>query len=374
MHRQTRRQFFQATAASTLGGLLLPSSVLAETTIEIKTKPKSKKKPQPTNTPANDPYADAILKPGPPPMPARGSFTVVALPDTQGYSLRVPETYIAQTKWIVDQKKKRNIASVVHLGDITNNNTHDQWENAVAAMNLLDGEVPYFFTLGNHDYSENGRSKDRTTFFHQYFPREKYSSRSDFGGSYDREPERFDNAYYFFDGGDRDFMVLSLEFGPRNDVVRWANEVVDKHSDKSVILITHAFVYYDDTRYDWAKYGPKQAWNPHAYAVAEATDQDVNDGQELWDKLVSRHKNFVMTLNGHVCGDRLVRVVAKLENGQELPQMLCDYQIRPHGGDGWLRLLEFRPDHKTVLSYDYSVTRDECNLSPDATFEVSIPS
>ena len=169
-------------------------------------------------------------------------------------------------------------------------------------------------------------------------------------------------------------MVLSLEFGPRNDVVRWANEVVDKHANKSVILITHAFVYYDDTRYDWAKYGTKQSWNPHSYAVAKASDQDVNDGQELWDKLISRHKNFVMTLNGHVCGDGLGRVVTKLDNGQELPQLLVDYQIRPRGGDGWLRLLEFRPDHKTVMVYDYSVTRDECNASTDATFMVTIPS
>jgi hypothetical protein len=323
---------------------------------------------------AADPYADTVLKHGPPPMPERGSFTVVALPDTQGYSMSVPESYMAQTRWIVEQKKDRNIASVLHLGDITNNNTHDQWRNAVAAMNLLDDQLPYFMTLGNHDYSANGSAKDRTTFFHEYFPLEKFNSQSSFGGNYDREPERFDNAYYFFTGGDRDFIVLSLEFGPRNDVVRWANEVVDKHADKSIILITHAFVYYDDTRYDWAKHGPKQSWNPHSYPVAKATDHDVNDGQELWDKLISRHKNFVMTVNGHVCGDGLGRVVTKLANGDELPQLLCDYQIRPRGGDGWLRLLEFRPDNKTVMSYDYSVTRNECNLSPDATFSVTIRS
>ena len=370
MNPTTRRNFLRTTAATSVGGILLPSSVFGEAIAEAGAKKKKAKKVEPPK----NPYADAILKAGPPPMPEAGSFTVVALPDTQGYSMRVPETYLAQTRWIVDQKKKRNIASVVHLGDITNNNTHDQWKNAEAAMNQLDDEVPYFFTLGNHDYSENGGAKDRTTFFHQYFPRDKYSSRPDFGGSYDREPDRFDNGYYFFNAGDREFMVLSLEFGPRNDVVRWANEVVDKHADKSVILITHAFVYYDDTRYDWSKYGPKQSWNPHSYEVAKASDQDVNDGQELWDKLVSRHKNFVMTLNGHVCGDGLGRVVTKLDDGQELPQMLCDYQIRPRGGDGWLRLLEFRPDNKTVMSYDYSVTRNECNVSPDATFSVTIRS
>ena len=34
----------------------------------------------------------------------------------------------------------------------------------------------------------------------------------------------------------------------------------------------------------------------------------------------------------------------------------------------------FREPREPVLSYDYSVTRDECNLSPDATFKVTIPS
>ena len=179
MNPTTRRNFLRTTAATSVGGILLPSSVFGEAIAEAGAKKKKAKKVEPPK----NPYADAILKPGPPPMPEAGSFTVIALPDTQGYSMRVPETYLAQTRWIVDQKKMRNIASVVHLGDITNNNTHDQWKNAEAAMNLLDDEVPYFFTLGNHDYSENGGAKDRTTFFHQYFPRDKYSGRPDFGGS-----------------------------------------------------------------------------------------------------------------------------------------------------------------------------------------------
>jgi hypothetical protein len=369
MFQTTRRDFLKTTAVASVGNSFLLGSAFGQAIKDSKAAKAALEVQVPL-----DPYADAILVTGAPPMPEQGSFTIVALPDTQGYSMRVPETYIAQTKWIVQQKANRNIACVVHLGDITNNNTHDQWRNAQAAMQLLDNEVPYFFTLGNHDYSENGGSKDRTTFFHQYFPRDKYSRQPHFGGSYHPEPDRFDNAYYFLNAGDREFMVLSLEFGPRNEVVRWANEVVDKHPNKSIILITHAFVYYDDTRYDWARYGTKQSWNPHSYAVAKASDHNVNDGQELWDKLISRHKNFVMTLNGHVCGDGLGRVVTKLDNGQELPQLLVDYQIRPRGGDGWLRLLEFRPDHKTVMVYDYSVTRNECNASTDATFVVTIPS
>ncbi|MEX2171295.1 MAG: metallophosphoesterase [Pirellulales bacterium] len=321
---------------------------------------------------AKGPYDDAKLVPGAPPLPKPDAFTIAVLPDTQGYSMRFPENYIAQTQWIVDQKQDRNIACVLHLGDITNNNTHDQWENAVKAMNILDGHIPYFMTLGNHDYSENGHATDRTTFFHEYFPYEKYSALPSFGGNYDKEPERFDNSYHFFSAGGRDFLVLSLEFGPRNDVVRWANAVVNQHKDHAAILITHAFVYYDDSRYDWAKYGADQLWNPHSYPLAKATDHDVNDGQQLWDKLVSRHNNFIMTLNGHVCADGLGRVTTPLPSGKAVPQVLVNFQVKPNGGDGWLRLLEFRPDGTTVQTYDYSPTLDQRNESEQNQFVMKV--
>src|SRR3712207_9410295 len=94
----------------------------------------------------------------------------------------------------------------------------------------------------------------------------------------------FRSSCHLFSTAGRDFIVFCLEFGPRADVVRWANELNDKHAKREAILVTHAYVYYDDTRYDWAKHGPKQSWNPHNYAVAKSTNDDVSDGEELWQK------------------------------------------------------------------------------------------
>lgn len=320
----------------------------------------------------DDPYAEAKFVAGPPPMPEKGGFTIAVLPDTQNYSEKFPETFVAQTKWIVEQKKARNIASVLHLGDITNHSTAKEWENAAEAMAVLDGEVPYFMALGNHDYSDKGACKDRTTKFNEYFPLAKYSKRPEFGGVYDKEPERFENSFHLFSAGDREFVVIALEFGPRADVVRWANEIAAKHKDREAILITHAYMYYDETRYDWKKYGEKQTWNPHSYGVAKATDDDVSDGEELWNNLVSKHENFILTLNGHVLNDGLGRTVTKTPAGREVPQVLVNFQMKPKGGDGWLRLLEFRADGKTVQAYDYSPTRNECNASPQNQFAMAV--
>lgn len=321
---------------------------------------------------AAEPYADAVLVDGEPPKLAKGAFTVAVLPDTQNYSERYPETYLAQTNWIVENRKDRNIACVLHLGDITNNNAPVEWENAVKAMRVLDTKLPYAMVPGNHDYSAGGGCSDRSTLVNDYFAVGQYRGTPNFGAAYDKEPDRLENSYHLFSAEGRDFLVLALEFGPRRDVVRWANEVVERHKDRAAILITHAYMYFDDTRYDWKKYGPDQKWNPHNYAIAKATGDDMADGEELWTNLVSRHENFVLTLNGHVLNDGLGRTVTATPSGRDVHQVLVNFQMRPKGGDGWLRLLEFAADGRTVQTCDYSPTRNQRNESPQNQFTMKL--
>ncbi len=321
---------------------------------------------------ADGPYADAVLKDGEPPAIEAGSFTVAVLPDTQNYSEKFPANFLAQTQWIVDQQQARNIAFVLHLGDITNHNTAPEWQNAVKAMDLLHGKVPYAMVPGNHDYSANGRCADRTTQLNEYFPLARFQEQGTLGGTYDKEPERMENSYHLYSVGDRKLVVIGLEFGPRRDVVRWANEVAARHADREAILITHAYMYFDETRYDWKKYGTKQNWNPHAYVVAKATNDDVLDGEELWTELVSRHENFIMTLNGHVLNDGLGRIATATPGHRDVHQMLVNFQMKPHGGDGWLRLLEFRPDGQTVQVCDYSPVLKQRNESQQNQFTLKL--
>ena len=316
-------------------------------------------------------YRDAKLRRGEPPRKEPGSFTLVVLPDTQHYTDGFPETFAAQADWIVENQAVRNIAGVIHLGDITERNSPREWKNASKALGRLDGVVPYFLTCGNHDYSQHGTCRDRSTRLNDYFPVSRFRDQPSFGGVYDREPHRLENNYHLLDVGDRKLLVLALEFGPRRDVVRWANDVVAQYHDRSIILATHSYTYIDNTRHNWSERGLSQTWNPHAYAVAEATDGDVMDGEELWTNLVSRHDNFIMTLNGHCLGDGLGRLSSATPSGRNIEQMLVNFQMRPRGGDGWLRLLEFREDD-TVQVYDYSPTRRQRNEAAKNQFAFSI--
>lgn len=321
--------------------------------------------------PAADPYADGVLLDGPPPPPANDAFTIAVLPDTQIYSESFPKSYLAQTEWIAGQQRIRNIAMVLHLGDITNHSTPAEWLNASAAMKVLDdAKVPFAYCPGNHDYSDRGVCKDRTTLLNDYFPLERCKAQPTFRGVYDKEPERTENSYHCFSAGGREFLVLALEFGPRADVLRWANEVAAANAAREIILITHALIYFDDTRYDWKTHGTKQKWNPHAYAVAKATNDDVADGEELWDKLISKHENFILALNGHVLGDGLGRFVSSTPGGREVPQVLVNFQMRPNGGDGWLRLLEFHPD-RSIHAVDYSPILNKRNESEQNRFSLT---
>ncbi len=362
MHPLNRRSFLRN---STALAALTPAVLFGQ-----ENKPDTPPEIQPAEA-RPDPYADAVLVKGEPPLPEKGAFTIVALPDTQHYSEKYPDTYIAQTRWIAGQREARSIACVLHLGDITNNNTKEQWKNAVRAMKLLDGKVPYFMAPGNHDYGPNGSGTERTTRFNRHFRAKSFRGAPTFGGFYDKEPKRVENSYHLFSAADRKFVVLCLEFGPRKDVVRWANEVAAKHADREAILVTHAFIYDNDTRYDFKKFGEQQMWNPHTYGMAKASAGDVTDGEELWQQLVSQHGNFIFTINGHVLHDGLGRVTTATPQGRDVAQMLVNFQMRPRGGDGWLRLLEMRPGG-TMHVCDYSPVRGERNESAQNKFSVKL--
>jgi hypothetical protein len=300
-----------------------------------------------------------------------GSWTMALLPDTQIYAQNYPQHFDAQTQWLRDNAVSHNIKAVLHEGDITNRNTTDQWDNAKASMSKLDGSgIAYMMAPGNHDYGPNGGTGNRTTYFSepQYFgPGSPYAQQPSIGGFF--ESGKTDNSWSTFSAGGNDWLVLALEFGPRDEVVDWAASIVEANPDKLAILVTHAYMYYDETIYDWATKGPSQQWNPHSYGIASQPG-GVNDGQELWDKLAGKYENFRFVFNGHVLGDGTGYRATVGENGNVVHQILANYQFNVEGGQGDMRLLEFLEDGKTVKIRTYSPVLDRYNTAADQQFDV----
>jgi hypothetical protein len=291
-------------------------------------------------------------------------FQLVLLPDTQIYSQKYPEIFKAQTEWIA--RHTDSITFVLHQGDITNRNTDEQWQNAVEAMQLLDGKVPFSFVAGNHDIGDMGKADTRDSeLFNKYLPYEKYSKMAGFGGTF--EPGKMDNTWYTFKAGGMKWLVVSLEFGPRDNVLKWANEIIAKHPSHKVIINTHAYMFSDHTRISQKR---NHAWVPQNYGLGKMTGEDsANDGEMMWDKLVSQHPNILMVVSGHVLNSGVGTLVSAGKNGNNVYQMLANYQMGEKGGNGFLRIIKINPAKQKISVKTYSPYIDEFNTSPDHQFE-----
>ena len=226
------------------------------------------------------------------------SFTVVALPDTQYYAAAHPEILDAQTRWIARRRDADRIALVVHEGDIVDADEPRQWERAARSLHALDGVVPYVLSAGNHDYRRPaGTSAD--TLDRRLLPGGRLRGGSRAQG--DVRAGHIENSFEIVDAPGGPWLILSLEFGPRDAVLAWADEVASRYAALPAIVVTHAYLHSDDTRYDHVS-RPDQLWNPHLY-LATRTPGDVNDGEEIWRKLVVRNDNILFVLCGHDLGD-----------------------------------------------------------------------
>ncbi len=312
------------------------------------------------------PALSVTAAPAPPDEFIDGTWTMVVLPDTQVYSLRNPGLFTLQTHWVAQQREARDIRMVLQLGDIVNNNTPLEWERADSALNeLLKGEVPIALVPGNHDYGPSGNASTRDTLMNEYLDFSEHSAQPTFGGA--MEPGKLDNTFHTFEAGGKKWIVIALEWGPRDSTIAWANEVMKQHPGHRGVLITHAYMNNNDLRYDYTDTANPQHYNPHEYR----TPGGVNDGEELWQKLV-RHYDFAFAINGHVLGDGTGYLVSQNDTGTITHQILTNFQMRELGGEAYLRLFEFLPDGVTVRVKTYSPLYDDYLLEPDQSFTLKM--
>jgi hypothetical protein len=261
-------------------------------------------------------------------------WTVVALPDTQFYAERDEWTSYAsdQTQWIVDNLDAENIRFVTHEGDLVENGSEEpEWERIDEVMSTLDGAVAYSALPGNHDWAVEGDRTSSSENFRTYFGPDRYANRDWFGGAGpDEEPLNF---YQYFSGGGYEFLHLALELEPPGEVddpstpLGWAQRVLDRHRYRPTILTTHSYLNEQGRTTDLHEY-----------------NGIGNTGEEMWEKLVRPNPQVFMVLNGHHHdGDGENQQSSTNDAGLPVYEVLADYQDYDNGGNGWLRLVRFRP-------------------------------
>lgn len=265
--------------------------------------------------------------------PPQGDFAVVLLPDTQFYSESFPQTYLGQTAWIRSYASAGKVKFVIHLGDIVQHfDAEAEWRNAHRAHCLLDGVVPYSVLPGNHDMDENLDAP----LYHEYFPPARFQHHAWYGGGMDGTNA---NNYCLFRACGMPFMVLSLAFKPSDEALQWAGEVIRSHPDHRVIVATHTYMTPN------GRNGP---------------------GERIWNQLIRRHENVFLVLSGHVLG--VAHQTSVNDAGRQVHEILCDYQGLPHGGDGWLQILYFRPREHRIEVVAYSPLLGRFNEEPEHTY------
>jgi hypothetical protein len=198
----------------------------------------------------------------------------------------------------------------------------------------------------------------------RYLTEDRFRSHESFAGTF--QPGQTENNYSLFAAGGQKWIGIALEWAPRDAVVAWADKLLGKHSDRRAILVTHAYMYYDDTRYDY-QLRQDQRWSPYNYGVRNS-EEGINDAGDLWRKLLDKHPNVAMVLSGHVLGDGAGRLTDVGKAGNSVHQMLANYQMLREGGEGWLRLIEFLPDGETIHVKTYSPVLDQYNTKAQHQF------
>ena len=212
-----------------------------------------------------------------------------------------------------------------------------EWVNASNAMYRLDNatpEVPYSIAHGNHDtYGGSGNLAQ----YNQYFGVTHFQGKSYYGGHYGSD-NRWN--YELFSAGGMDFVIIHLGYGHDAAVRTWANSLLQTYSSRRAIVTSHDVMNINGTF--------------------------TTSGQALYDALKGNN-NLFLILCGHN-HDEARR--SDIYNGHTIYSVLADFQDYPNGGNGWLRIMEFRPAEDLIYFKTYSPYLNQCKTEDKSQFTI----
>lgn len=304
----------------------------------------------------------------PPELSNPDSWTLILLPDPQSYVKfgRNQGVLELMTGWISENIDALNIQMVLCTGDLVeqnemvvpdyvngNQSSRNQWQAISKAFERLDGKVPYILAAGNHDFGYKSIEHRRSNY-DKYFPTHRNSENEkllkEVAKNFESHPTLENGAFEFISPHNRKFLFMNLEFAPRDTIINWANGIVNKpdYKNHTVAILTHSYL---------------NAKNEHIekenYPIS-----DGNYGKAIWEKLVQPSNNVQLVFSGHIGGaDNFKAHIGfrtdKNAGNKKVNQMTFNAQAmgggwHGNGGDGWLRILEFAPDGKTVKVRTFS--------------------
>ena len=329
---------------------------------------------------AQSPKGEPVI-PVYPTLQEEGSFSMIMVPDPQSYTKFAANQplFDLQTAWIAQNIDRLNIKAALFTGDMVEHNGkqislplpnpyngdqtgRQQWEAVSRALSRLDNRLPYVVAQGNHDIGHI-TATDRHSLAPEFIRPERnikfekclVSTCPNWEGVHTME----NSAYEFIDKAWGKILVITFEFAPRDEAIEWAKQLTEsaEYKEHKVIILTHSWLDTAGNRI--AKEG---------YTLSPC-----NWAEAVWQKLVYPSKNICLVLCGHTgAAPKIDGDVAKTNfkptssyrvdkaaDGRNIPQMMFNSQQgdgdwNGNGGDCWLRILEFKPDGKTISVRTFS--------------------
>lgn len=265
-------------------------------------------------------------------------YTFACVGDTQSLVKKYPEELHCIYDFLLDHVDDMKINRVIGLGDMTEDNTPEQWELVSEQVYRLDGVVPYTVIRGNHDHFARTEEAVATKelMFGYYFDNDTY--RQQFDGSYE---DGVANTYTRFTVCGVPYLLLNLDYCPNDDILAWASGVCAQYPTDNVILATHGFLLQDGSLID------------------ETDSVCVNTCKQMWEKFVSGQENIVLVLCGH---DPSCDIVVSKMTGTHGNTVTCCL-IDPQHIDfyeqaaGLVTLLHFSNGGRTISIENYSTVQ-----------------
>ena len=280
-----------------------------------------------------------------------GTFSIVVIPDTQQYygedTKRGPlkpntqeavtnAIFQTETDWIIANLEKQRVVFVSHVGDVVDRNNRTEWMIARQCMDKLHGRVPYGISVGNHDMVER---TGNSSLFQEFFPSSRFEGRNWYGGHFSN-PDKSSfcssnnaNSFQLFSAEGIDFLVLHLECNAPDNVLEWADSILDKHSSRRAMITTHMDI------------GPVTKPNPEEQAkitVGRMTwkkchGKNGNSYEQMWQKCFCKHAHLFLICCGDQSQSQAAYQSVRGLNGNLVHEVLSDYMTLG------LRVMRFIP-------------------------------
>ena len=268
-------------------------------------------------------------------------YMLVGIPDVQTCMRYQYDTYLDMMPWLADHAQSKKMAFAWQVGDLSDvGSTESFYRDAAAGISKLDGKLPYSFVPGNHDYDHNWEPSRQQTYFDRYFPYDKYSRMSNFGGAY--KEGSMANTYSLYEVCGVEYMVINLEYRPRKSVLRWAGRLCEMYPQRRVIVNTHSYMNNDGS------------------FMTDGDDESLG-GEDVFEGLVKQYDNIFMAFGGHVCSDDALVRLDQGVHGNTVASFLIDTQTATHDngvGEDIVFLMKINEQKKLMSCYYYSPAND----------------